>query len=138
MNRNLPRAKRHSAFTLMEVLIALGIFFMASFAILALLANGLRNARALQRKPVDAGMVAAQLSLTNRVTEGVETGDFEDMYPDYSWTSDTYEVSTNGLFQSDMIVERHSGTPAVESTMSILLYRPDSQPGSRSGGVSPR
>lgn len=120
----------------MEVMIALGIFFMAAFAILALLAATLRNARTLQRKPVDAGMVAAELSLTNRVTEGVESGDFEDMYPDFSWTSDTYEVSTNGLFQVDMVVERHSSAgQGVESKMSILLYRPDSQPGSLSGGA---
>jgi len=128
-----------AAFTLMEVMIALGIFFMCSFAILAVLATSLRNARALQRKPVDAGMVAAQLSLTNRVTEGIETGDFEDMYPDYTWMADTYEEKTNGLFKVDMIVERHNtANPGVESKMSILLYRPESQPGSLSGGGLPR
>ena len=56
------RAKRSlSAFTLIEVMIACGIFFMATFAILALVASSLRNARALQRGDVDAGMAAAQI-----------------------------------------------------------------------------
>jgi len=126
---------RHTlAFTLIEVMIALGIFFMAMFAILGLVSNALRNARALQRKTVDCGMVAAQLSLTNKLTEGLETGDFGDLYPDYDWTRDIYEVETNGLFQVDMIVQRHSGG-VVESKMSILLYRPESPPGSLSGGM---
>jgi len=130
-----PGARRQSlAFTLVEVMIALGIFFMAMFAILGLVANSLRNARALQRKTVDCGMVAAQLSLTNKLTEGLETGDFGDLYPDFEWTRDIYEVGTNGLFQTDMIVQRRAGG-VVESKLSILLFRPDSPPGSLSGGL---
>jgi hypothetical protein len=132
-----PRKPCHSpAFTLVEVMIALGIFFMAMFAILGLVANALRNARALQRPTVDCGVVAAQLSLTNKLTEGLETGDFGDLYPDYEWTRDIYEVETNGLFQADMIVQRRAGG-TVESKMSILLFRPDSPPGSLSkpGGL---
>src|SRR5207342_1412722 len=42
------------AFSLIEVMIACGIFFMATFAILALVSTTLRNARALQRGDVDA------------------------------------------------------------------------------------
>jgi type II secretion system protein I len=122
-----------SAFTLIEVMIALGIFFMAMFAILGLVANALRNARALQRKTVDCGMVAAQLSLTNKLTEGMESDDFGDMYPDFEWTRDIYEVQSNHLYKVDMVVQRKSGGP-VESKMSILLFRPDSPPGSLDAG----
>jgi len=50
---------RGSAFTLLEVMIACGIFFIAMFAILGLVSNCLRNARALRHIEVDAGMVAA-------------------------------------------------------------------------------
>jgi hypothetical protein len=129
------RGSSHSkAFTLIEVMIALGIFFVAMFAILGLVSNSLRNARALQRKTVDCGMVAAELSLTNKLTEGLETGDFGDLYPDFEWTRDIYEVETNHLYQVDMIVQRRSGG-VVESKMSILLFRPESPPGSRDGGV---
>jgi type II secretion system protein I len=122
------------AFTLIEVMIALMIFFTAVFTILGVVSNALRNARALQRKTVDAGMVAAQISITNRLTEAMESGDFEDLYRDFEWTRDTYEVATNGLFQVDMVVQRKS-TGAVESKMAILLYRPESPPGSLSRGI---
>ena len=125
----------HSAFTLVEVMIALFIFFMAVFTILGVISNSLRNARLLQRKSVDAGMVAAQVSLTNRLTEQFETGDFEEMYPDHEWTRDTYEVGTNRLFQVDILVQRRSGNQPVESRMSILLFRPESPAGSLSRGV---
>jgi type II secretory pathway pseudopilin PulG len=125
-----------SAFSLVEVMIALAIFFMCVFTILGLISTVLRNARLLQnKKGVDAGLVAAQLCLTNKLTEEVESGDFGDMYPDYDWTRDTYEVGTNGLFQVDIIVQRHSGSRPVESKMSILLFRPESSPGSLSGGM---
>lgn len=122
-----------AAFTLVEVMIALGIFFMAMFAILGLVATSLRSARALQRQPVDAGMVAAELSLTNKLTEGLETGDFGDLHPGYEWSRDIYEVGTNGLYQADMIVQRRSDG-AVESKLSILLFRPESPQGSLSRG----
>lgn len=110
------------------------IFFTAVFTILGVVSNALRNARALQRKTVDAGMVAAQISITNRLTETLETGDFDEIYRDFEWTRDTYEVATNSLFQVDMVVQRKS-TGAVESKMSILLFRPESPPGSLSRGV---
>lgn len=132
---HLSRVTCHAtAFTLVEVMVALGIFFMAMFTILGLVSNSLRNARALQRKTVDAGMVAAQLSLTNKLTEGLETGDFGDLYPEFEWTRDIYEAQTNGLFQVDMIVQRRAGG-TVESKMSILLFRPESPQGSLSRGT---
>src|ERR1043165_1447678 len=77
----------HSAFTLLEVMIALALFFMAMFAILQLISGTLRNARALQQNEPDPGMVLAmtQLATTNIFTEAVETGDFHEwkMYPGY-------------------------------------------------------
>src|SRR3974390_288127 len=82
------RFARRQAFTLMEVMIACGIFFMATFAILALVSSTLRNARALQRGDIDAGMAAAQvyqLLKTNRVTQGSLSGDFDEAHPDFSW-----------------------------------------------------
>lgn len=129
------KLNRHSAFTIVEVMIAMFIFFMATFTILGLLANALRNARMLQRKTVDAGMVAAQISLTNKLTEQLETGDFEDMYPDFEWTRDVYEVATNSLFQVDILVQKRSANAPIESKMAILLYRPGSPAGGMSRGV---
>jgi len=119
-----PRAQR--AFSLLEVMIACGIFFMAVFAILAMVANVLRNARGLRRVDLDAGMVAAQVSNTNKLFEGSQSGDFGKMYPDCTWEAESFEVATNGLWEVDIIVRRR-GVPRPVDAMSIWLYRPDSQ-----------
>ena len=116
---------RH-AFTLIEVMIALGIFFMATFTILALVSNTLRNARALQDTDVDPGMLAAQLSLTNRLTEGSQSGDFGDFYHGYTWDQVSTHI-TNSLWQVDFVVHHHLGTKYVDTPLSVLVYSPLSQ-----------
>ena len=121
-------SRRARAFTLLEVMIAGGIFFMGIFAILALVANTLRNARSLRRVEVDAGMVAAQIYKTNRVTEGIQSGDFGNLYPEYSWETETTEAATNGLWQVDIAVRRRGLQKPVD-TMSIWVYSPESAGG---------
>jgi hypothetical protein len=117
------------AFTLLEVMIASGIFFMASFGILALVSQSLRNARALQRPPVDAGMVAAQYAATNRFFEGTKTGDFEDeALRDYSWSVDTYEAGTNGLLAADVVLSQN-GLKGPADKMSIIIFDPNYRAG---------
>lgn len=113
------------AFSLLEVMIAGGIFFMAIFAILALVSGTLRNARALRRVDVDAGMVAAQVCNTNKLYEGASSGDFGNLYPDYSWEAYTSEVATNHLFQVDIVVRRRGLQQPVDK-MSIYYFAPDS------------
>jgi type II secretory pathway pseudopilin PulG len=114
-------------FSLLEVMIAVGIFFMVSFSILAVVSSGLRTARALQVTRPNAGMLAAQLSLTNRLEEGTESGDFGNLYRDYTWTRDTYEAGTNGLWEVDFQVFRRGNRGAPDSRMSLLIYSPNSQ-----------
>ena len=123
----LPCPHSQTAFSLLEVMIACGIFFMAVFAILAMISNVLRNARSLRRVPLDAGMVAAQVSKTNKLYEGSQSGDFGNMYHDYSWEAETFEPpgATNGLWQVDIIVRRR-GVQRPVDVMSIWLYRPES------------
>ena len=115
---------RIRAFSLLEVMIAAGIFFMCVFSILAVVSGGLRNARLLQSVEVDCSMLAAELSATNRLTEGSASGDFGKNYRDYRWSQDRYEVGTNGLYQVDFVVT-HTPTKR-ESKMSVLFYKPDS------------
>ena len=123
----LPRSRdSRTAFSLMEVMIASGIFFMCVFAILAMVSSVLRNARSLRRTELDAGMVAAKMvGTTNKVFEGTESGDFGNLYPDYSYETDTYEVATNGLYQVDIVVRRR-GVPQPVDSMSIYVFSPDS------------
>lgn len=118
---------RHlQAFTLLEVMVALGIFCIAIFSVLNLVNQNLRAARMLRPDSVDAGSLAAQLTLTNKLDEGIESGDFGDMYPGYSWTREISMVSTGGLFQVNFSVTRDGGGPNNESHMSLFLFRPDS------------
>jgi Tfp pilus assembly protein PilV len=114
------------AFTLIEVMLAITIFFMAMFAILSVLTSGVRAATLLRNNGPTAGMVIAQMSATNKLEEGSVSGTFKDIpiYKDYRWVSNVREVATNGLFQVDVVVVDQSGNQY--STMSALLYRPDS------------
>ena len=64
MNVKLGERRAGEAFTLMEVVIALGIFFMAIFALLQLTSQGLRMARAVQHVGLNPSVLPAQLALT--------------------------------------------------------------------------
>jgi len=127
------------AFTLLEVMFAMVAFCTATFVILALVSNSLANARRLQRPMVDAGVLAAELSQTNQLIEGVKSGDLGDSlgnaYQGYTWTRDVEEVQTNKLFQVDFIVQSDSVDKPVVSKMSILLFRPNSPAGSLDGAT---
>lgn len=133
-----PWGARHG-FTLLEVIIACAMFFMVAFSVLGLVTEGLKAARVLQQREADAGMLASVHSQTNILTEGTESGDFEelypDMYPDYSWAKETTEIASNGLFRVDYsVVGAHKRRGVSETHMSILLFRPMSPPGSASQG----
>jgi len=125
-----PRA---AAFSLLEVMIACGILFMAVFIILALVSSTLRNARSLRRMEVDAGMVAAQMFKTNRIYEGKDSGEFGETYQGYSWDTDAFEVETNGLWQVDIRVHRR-GNPDPVDRASIFIFSPESSSGPARGG----
>jgi len=127
-------APARRAFSLLEVMIAIGIFFMSMFVILSLVSSSLANARRLQRPMVDAAMIASELSLTNQLVEIRQSGDFGKMYPGYSWTADINEVQSNKLFQVDYVV-RNDGNKQVVQTMSVLFFRPQSPAGSRDGAT---
>lgn len=109
------------AFTLIEVLVASAVLVIALAGILVIVSNGIRTARILDRVHVDASSLAAELSLTNRLEEGVESGDFGDIHPGYGWTREIVEVGTNGLFQVEFTVV---GAGGAESHLSLLLFRP--------------
>jgi Tfp pilus assembly protein PilV len=126
-------ARGRRAFSLIECMIAIAAFFLAVFAILALVSQSLQNARRLQRPIVDAGMLASELSLTNKLVEGSQSGDFGDVYPGCTWTANTTEVLSNKLFEVDYVVQRaDSDRP---EKMSVLFFRPQSDAGSLEGAT---
>lgn len=125
------------AFSLIEVMIALAIFFTASFIILAIVSSGLRTARMLRTTRPSASILAAEDTLTNALVEGVESGDFGNLYPDYNWKKETYEKpdDTNGLWQIDFAIYKRGHGNIPESTLSIWRYSPGSK--SKRLGVQP-
>jgi hypothetical protein len=134
-----PQAKACTttqAFTLLEVLIAIGLFFMVAFAILQMLVVGLGAARSLQVRHADVGMFLSELAVTNNILEeGTVSGDFGDFFPGGHWEYTATEVGSNGLFQVDVIVTEKTRRGEIISPMSILLYRPGSPKGRMSGGT---
>ena len=133
---------RTRAFNLLEVMIAVAIFFMCIFSILALVSRSLKQARALQPLQVDARAAISFLSLTNRLEEGTLPPEvvmaFEKENPGYTVAGQIYEVATNGLFRIDFTVGGASGGEqkmAITSDSSILLFRPLSA-STRFGGAS--
>lgn len=122
-----PPRRACAALSLIEVMIAMTIFFMAVFAILGMVSNTLRNTRALQNAQVDApGALASFLSTSNRLDEGNYSGDFGDLYPDYDYV---YEVTviTNNLVRVDMAVVGGKGRSLEETHMSLFLTPPNQQ-----------
>ena len=122
------------AFTILEVMIALAIFFACVFGILALVSQSLRQARALRPVNLDARSAIAMLSLTNRLEEGPIPVEikfaFEKENPSMILEGEIFQVETNGLFRVDFLVGGVSsgfGKSGLAVTNSVLLYRPDSQ-----------
>jgi hypothetical protein len=122
-----PSHRSVRSFTLLEVMIAMALFFMATFAILSVVSQGLGTARSFQREWPDIGLLTADLLLTNRLEEGFEQGDFGDFHPDFQWRREIVEVATNGLFQVNYSIHGLIDGRQLESRMSVLVWRPDSQ-----------
>ena len=135
----LMRSRRGGrAFSLLEVMIAIVILFIGTFAILGLISSSLQNARRLQRPLVDASALVSQLSMTNKLVQGEYSGNLGDVlgktYNDYIYKATITEVLSNRLFQADYkIYNAHGGNDIVSQT-TTLFFRPESPPGPLDGG----
>lgn len=122
------RARPFAGFTLLEVMIAMAVFFVVVFAVLGIVVQSLGAARALQRPQPDFSILASQVSLSNVLEEGFESGDFGELgdeYKDYVWERQIIEVGSNGLFQVDFAVTKNDRRgKSVSETMSILMHKP--------------
>jgi Tfp pilus assembly protein PilV len=139
INNSMKRAL--AAFTLLEVMIAVAIFFACVFGILALVSQSLKGARSLRPVNIDARSAIALLSLTNRLEEGPIPSEvieaFEKENPGLRLDGMISEYETNGLFLVDFMVvgapNPANATP-VSVTTKVLLYRPLS---TRRTGLTP-
>jgi len=134
------RPDRH-AFTLLEVMIAIAIFFVASFAILGLISTSLNNVRRIQRPSVDASPVLARYAATNSLVEGIYQGSLGDPellgkdYRDYNYVVGVQEIRSNHLYSVECKITETFNKREVISDMTTILYRPHSPPGSLDGAI---
>ena len=140
MNPSRPRLSRR-AFTLLEVMIAIAIFFIGSFAILDLISTSLTNLRRLEKPSVDASPVLATWMATNSWIEGHYHGKLDDPnmlgkdYRDYNWDLDIVEISSNHLYGAVCTITAASGRHDPVSRMTTVAFKPFSPPGSLDGGI---
>ena len=138
MNIKTQRGGR-TAFSLLEVMVAIAIFFMGAFAILTVVSGALRNAQMLQRPQVDAAAVASVFSTTNSIIEGTESGDLGDVlgdaYRGYTWESTSFEVASNKLFQVNFTIYSPAPGHPMFSQISTRFFRPQSPAGTLDGGM---
>lgn len=140
-----PQSTVHSprsAFTLMEVMIAIAVFCIGVFAILGLVASVLRGARLLDKPMVDASVVASEIAQTNSIVEIQGTsGDLSEFlgekYKGYDYIYDIGEVESNHLYQATILVTSDVQGKPVISKMDVLLFRPMSPPGRLDFGYHP-
>ncbi len=126
--QNLRRSaskRRLVAFTLMEVMIAMAILFIAVFAILDLVCTNLRDARLLQQARVDAGLPVADIFQNSKLEEGETNGDFGELYPNYTWRAAIDRVGTNGLFHIACFITHPDHT--TEENLDLLMWKPESK-----------
>ena len=144
-HKNSRLAKR-GGFSLVEVTVAMGIFFMCMYALISLTIQNLKMARDLEFIEPDVGWVASELSLLNEVEEGPVdgSGDFGDYYPGWGWQGEVIyypaleslagpgeDVETEGLYQLNIVVNGPGENG--QQTHSVLMYR---GPQEGSNGVS--
>jgi type II secretory pathway pseudopilin PulG len=133
------RAPGLRAFSLLEVMIAIAIFFTAAFAILSVVATSVKNAQYLRRPQVDAAAIASVFSTTNSITEGTTSGDLGDMlgddYRGYTWESTAVEVASNKLFEVDYSIYSPAPGHPLYSQICTRFFRPQSPAGSLDGGM---
>jgi len=140
-----PQSRTQLAFSLIEVMIAMGIFFIALFSILGLTSQLLSNARSLQniRKPHVSLVHAWWTSKTNRVAEGLTTVEFSDisndlgeLYRDYyaEINAEPDPEMTNGLWDVTFKVYSRK-TRQVDSEVFTLYWDPNTQSKAIGGGL---
>lgn len=142
-NHSNRKTLHNDAFTLMEVMIAIGVFCIGVFAILDVVASTMHGARLLDKPMVDAGCVAGEIALTNSLVEvQYESGDLSDFlgdqYKGYPYTYNIVEVESNHLYQADIVLQSDAPGKPIISKMTMLLFRPQSPAGTLDGGMTGR
>ncbi len=131
--RLAERAVETAAFTLIEVMIAITIFFMSMFALLGVLSAGIHAASILRSSGPTAGMVASYFAVSNKIEEGSFDGDFSDIagYQNYRWKAEA-RLITNDLYKMDFVVLDPNNQQS-SFLNDVKFYKPGSSQGTKLG-----
>ena len=134
---NLPRRRTRLAFTLLEVVFAIGIFFTAVFFILQLTTSQLKAAKTLQSLDIDTGLLPSLITMTNQLFEGplppeikmafeqLANGEYQNQRREgFTCEGEVLPFATNGMFRVNYVVRWQQEGRAKESHNSLLLWRP--------------
>jgi general secretion pathway protein I len=105
--RRGPAAGAAGGFTLIEVLVALGILATSLVVLLENVSSSIRLS-AISRDLTVAAMIArdkmTEIELDGKYVIGNEEGDFEDRYPGFWWTTAVQEGLFPGVLQVDLTI----------------------------------
>ena len=140
MNFRSYTKSRRCSFSLLEVIIAVAIFFTAIFAIMQLVSSNLSLVRSLQAKRPDLGTLAGKCLMDTNWAGGGESpydpdfgfndgGGIGSLYPEAGWERDLMLVATNvsltnGLYRVDIKLAETLAQQEAITRMSLLMYRP--------------
>ena len=113
---NSSLRKKTVAFTLIEVMVACGIFFMAMVAILGVLSQCVRAVGSLRKDAPTAASVATQAMANDKWEEGSDSGDWGPFYPDYTW-----ETITNYL--PEITPGKDAAQPPIYELQIFVKYK---------------
>ena len=135
---NLRSRLNLHAFTLLEVVFAIGIFFTAVFFILQLTTQQLKAAKTLQSLDMDIRLLPSLITMTNQLYEGplppeikmafehLANGEYKNRQREgFSCDGEVFPYVTNGMFQINYVVRWQQNGRLKESRNSLLLWRPE-------------
>ncbi len=126
-----------ASFTLIEIVVAMALFFAAGFALLNLIGTNLRILRSLYVPHPDMGSVATELTLalqTNRDVSALNlSGDFGEVFPGATWSAQLTVLATNsgvwgkragGLYQVNLSLQWKGAKTVQNQESTFWIYLP--------------
>ena len=123
----LNRYMGTSGFTLLEIVISLGLIATALLAIFRLQAQNLdlqSEAQFITTANLLAGERLARIQARGTLTEGTETGDFGDDYPNYRYREEiNAESDLDNLYKIHLSILLEEEIAAKDLSMEAYLFR---------------
>ena len=122
--------RHHSAFTLLEVMLAVMILGMAMLAIMEGLSKSLNAVDSIRNENTAMELLSVKMADLEKVEtpeEGTQDGDFEETHPGFTWTTAITSTEMQDLYEAHLsVLWTEHGQEASESIVTYL-YRASEQ-----------